>query len=87
MKTFGKRLKAARASAGFKSAQKFAHSMGLEPHSYRKYERGQAEPNFETLMRICELLKVETSYLLPVKIEEPTQRPKPQTKPPSQAAA
>ena len=66
MKTFAKRLKAARERAGFKSAQRFAGQLGMEPHSYRKYERGTAEPNFERLVQICEVLEIETSYLLPI---------------------
>lgn len=65
MKTFAKRLKAARTRAGYKSAQKFAGVLGVEPHSYRKYERGTAEPRFEVLVRMCELLDIETSELLP----------------------
>lgn len=65
MKTFAKRLKAARMRAGYKSAQKFAGVLGVEPHSYRKYERGTAEPRFEILVRMCEMLDIETSELLP----------------------
>lgn len=70
MKTFAKRLKQARKDAGFKSAESFAGSAGIEPHTYRKYERGASEPNFETLMRICELLNIPTSYLLPLENEK-----------------
>lgn len=64
MKTFSTRLKDAR-KAKYGSAEMFAAVVGLEPHTYRKYERGQSEPNFDTLMRICELLDIEASYLLP----------------------
>lgn len=66
MRTFAKRLKQAREAAGYASAQKLAARLGLDPHAYRKYERGDAEPNFETLLRICETLNVETNYLLPL---------------------
>lgn len=69
MRTFGKRLKTAREKAGYKSAQSFANVLGLEPPAYRKYERGASEPNFETLVRICELLSVNTDFLLPIKSE------------------
>ena len=65
MKTFGQRLKLAREQAGHESAQGFAGVLGLEPHTYRKYERGQSEPTLETLVRICELLNVDANYLLP----------------------
>lgn len=70
MKTFAKRLKAARERAGYKSAQRFADAAHLDPHAYRKYERGETEPNFETLLRICELLKITTDDLLPVPKED-----------------
>lgn len=64
MRTFAARLQAAR-KRRYRSAQMFAAVCGLEPHTYRKYERGQSEPNFDTLMRICELLDVDAGYLLP----------------------
>jgi transcriptional regulator with XRE-family HTH domain len=66
LKTFGARLKAARANAGHSSAQQFAYLLGIEPATYRKYERGAAEPNFETLTRICEHLSIAPDYLLPI---------------------
>ena len=69
LRTFGKRLKAAREKAGYDSAQRFAHMLGLEPPTYRKYERGEAEPNFETLTRMCELLKITPNHLLPAAAE------------------
>lgn len=65
MKTFAARLRAAREAKGYDSAQGFAAVLGLEPHTYRKYERGHSEPNFEVLMRICDLLDVDAGYLLP----------------------
>lgn len=73
MRTFAKRLKRAREQAGYASAQRLASTLGIEPHAYRKYERGEAEPNFETLVRICETLRIETSFLLPVHktVDEP----------------
>lgn len=75
MKTFGKRLRKARVEHGFKSAQKFSALIGLEPHTYRKYERGQSEPNFEILVRICEQLEVEPSELIPVEIPKQKRAP------------
>lgn len=65
MRTFATRLRGARKAAGFSSAQRFAGVLGIEPPTYRKYERGDSEPNFEVLMRICELLNVDAGYLLP----------------------
>lgn len=69
MKTFSRRLKQARKDAGWRSAEKFAASMGLEPHTYRKYEAGRSEPNFEILLIICESLKISTAHLLPLEGE------------------
>lgn len=66
MKTFGNRLKKARSKAGYASAQQFAGVLGIEPHTYRKYERGASEPNYDTLTRICELLDVTPNHLLPL---------------------
>jgi transcriptional regulator with XRE-family HTH domain len=65
MKTFAKRLKKAREDAGIKSAEAFAHELGVEPHTYRKYERSETEPNFEVLTKICERLKLTPNDLLP----------------------
>jgi transcriptional regulator with XRE-family HTH domain len=65
MKMFATNLQKSRRAAGYKSAEQFAGVLGLEPHAYRIYERGDAEPNFETLTRICELLNCDFSDLLP----------------------
>ncbi len=66
MRTFGDRLKEARQAAGYRSAQQFAGVLGVEPHTYRKYERGAAEPNYDTLTRICEILAITPNHLLPL---------------------
>ena len=75
MKTFAQRLKAAREEAGYDSAQGFAGVLGLEPHTYRKYERAQSEPTLETLVRICELLNVDANYLLPAACRKQHRKP------------
>lgn len=64
MKTFGARLKKAR-QAKYDSAAKFAHAIGKEEHTYRHYERGESEPDFETLERICNLLEITPNDLMP----------------------
>ncbi len=66
MKTFGTRLKKAREAKGYKSAQQFAGVLNIEPHTYRKYERGAAECNYDTLTRICELLEITPNDLFPL---------------------
>ena len=65
MKKFGKELRAARLRAGWPSAQKFAEHLGIEPPAYRKYERGEASPNLETITRLCSRLNVTPNDLLP----------------------
>lgn len=64
MKKFAQRLKAARV-AKYRSAEQFAHKMGLNPHAYRKYERGTAEPKLETLVRMCKDLEITPDDLFP----------------------
>ncbi len=76
MKTFGRRLKSARRAAGFASAQQFAGVLGKEPHTYRHYERGEAEPDFDTLTRMCELLKVSPNDLLPLAAQAGNSHPR-----------
>lgn len=66
MKTFGQRLRAARVETGYRSAASLAAVLGIEEATYRKYERGASEPNFETLVRICGLLKISPNDLLPL---------------------
>jgi transcriptional regulator with XRE-family HTH domain len=79
MKTFADRLKAAR-EVKYGSAEQFAHTLAFSPHRYRKYERGQAEPNFETLTRICDLLGITPNDLFPdaTAAGERTKRQRPQ---------
>lgn len=64
MKIFAKRLREAR-ERKYPSAQSFAAVLGQEPHTYRHWERGDTEPDFESLTRICELLGVTPNDLLP----------------------
>ena len=66
---FGKNLKRARERL-YPSAQQFAGKIGIEPHTYRAYERGASEPNFETLTRICEHLGITPNDLLPAASSE-----------------
>lgn len=70
MKAFAKRLRAARKRAGYRSAEKFAQALGMEPHSYRHYERGGAEPDLTRLTRICQLLRSSPNELLPLAVAE-----------------
>jgi transcriptional regulator with XRE-family HTH domain len=79
LRTFGQRLRAARLRKGFKSAEAFANHIGMNPHSYRKYERdprntNHAEPDFYTLVRLCEHLEVTPNDLLPEAADLPFQQ-------------
>jgi hypothetical protein len=38
--------------------------MGFDPHAYRKYERGEANPPLDTLVRICVDLEITPNDLL-----------------------
>lgn len=66
MQAFAERLRAARIEAGYAHAKDFAEALGVEPPTYRYWERGQAAPDLTTLTRICRLLKVEPNDLLPL---------------------
>lgn len=79
MKTFGTRLRQARERAGYKSAQSFAGVLGAEPHTYRHWERGESEPDFEMLTRICELLEITPNELLPLAAQSQEARPRKST--------
>jgi transcriptional regulator with XRE-family HTH domain len=68
---FAKRLKAAREAAGFGTAELFAFAFGVEPATYRHWERGTHEPDLTTLQRLCLILRVSVNDLLPV--EEPSE--------------
>jgi len=70
MKTFAQRLRKARLAAGYKSAAKMAGVLGLEEATYRKYERGDSEPSYDTLVRVCEVLKITPNYLLPMACDQ-----------------
>jgi transcriptional regulator with XRE-family HTH domain len=71
---FGQQLKHARERAGYKSAEQFAHKIGIEPHTLRHWERGESAPNLETLTLLCEELGCTPNYLLPAAAEPRTSR-------------
>ena len=67
LREFGRRLTEARIAAGYTSAQLFAFALGVEPHTYRHWERGGHQPEMTTLQRICLILDVSVNDLLPFK--------------------
>lgn len=71
MRTFGAHLKDARVRAGYASAQEAALRLGIEPHTYRMYERGDREADYQSLIRICSLFGITPNDLLPVPASKP----------------
>jgi len=65
MRIFGQQLKAARIDAGFRTAKEFADALGVEPPTYRYWERGKSLPDLVTVARICKLLQRDANYFLP----------------------
>ena len=60
----GERLVLLRLSLGYKKAVDFARALGLEPHTYRMYERSANMPTHEALGRIKELTGASTDWVL-----------------------
>jgi transcriptional regulator with XRE-family HTH domain len=79
MNLFARRLRRARTDAGFRSAQAFANHVGMDPHTYRKYERGECEASYATIILICDNLGLLTSELLPAEADKKGRSPLPRT--------
>jgi transcriptional regulator with XRE-family HTH domain len=47
------RLKALRLAAGYAKARHFARELGISENRYTRYERGEAEPDFDLMRTIC----------------------------------
>ena len=69
MEQFGDRLRAAR-KRKYRFASHFAADLGLESPAYRRYERGEVEPDIELLVRMCDLLEVTADALIPTRAAE-----------------
>jgi transcriptional regulator with XRE-family HTH domain len=65
IQVFAQRLRSARKAAGYTSAACFARALGVEVAAYRYWERGGSAPRLATLIKICELLKIEANELIP----------------------
>lgn len=63
MQGFGARLKAARKEAGL-TQEEIARILHIHRTTYTKYETDQAEPPFDTLIKIAAILEVTVSSLL-----------------------
>lgn len=63
-KSFALRLAACRVAAGYETAEGFANHIKIEPHRYRRYERGEVEPPFEVLVLIADALEKSIDFLI-----------------------
>ena len=63
MQGFGARLKAARKATGL-TQEEIARTIHIHRTTYTKYETDQAEPPFDTLVKIANTLGVCVSSLL-----------------------
>lgn len=64
MRSFGRRLRAARITAGYENASELAVELGIQGPAYRKYERGESLPPLEVLDDIRRLLGCTLDWLL-----------------------
>ena len=63
MATFSERLRQLRTAAGL-SQMEFSKRIGVSKSSVNMYERGEREPNLETLQHIADFFQVDIGYLL-----------------------
>lgn len=63
---FARRLRELRLARGFARARYFAEALGISENRYTRYERGGAEPEFDLLLQICEILGITPNDLLEV---------------------
>lgn len=61
---FAARLKSVRLSRDGETQKTFAEKLGLEEATYGRYERGEVEPNLDTLVKLSKLTKKSLDYLL-----------------------
>ncbi len=64
LRGFGLRLRAARITAGYESAEAFAEELAVDGPRYRKYERGESFPPIDVLKAILELTERRADWLL-----------------------
>ena len=60
---FGRRLRAVRVLRGFKPGDELASAIGIRPEAYRRYERGEAAPQIDTLESLRRVLRVSADWL------------------------
>ena len=60
---FGKKLRETRMARNL-TQQKLADAVGLSLRSYQCYEQGVREPSLDMLVKLADVLRVPTDYLL-----------------------
>ena len=60
---FAQRLETVRSRTGL-DQEEFAARLGLKAERYRRYERGETEPNIEILTKIRQLTKINLNHLV-----------------------
>lgn len=62
MKIFGERLRECRLRSKY-SQQKLGELLSVSQSTVGKYERGELEPSFDMVVKICRLMEVSADYL------------------------
>lgn len=61
---FAKRLTALRITRGYADRRNFARAFGVHEMTYGRWERGETEPTFGMLIRLCQFLETTPDFLL-----------------------
>lgn len=61
----GRRIRAAREKAGFRTGREFAAKLGVKPATLSGWEKGHYSPSLSNFNRIIELTRERSSYLNP----------------------
>lgn len=64
-RTFAARLKNLRRRSGYATARGFAIALGISENRYTRYERAEVEPDLYLISRICKILNVTPSDIVP----------------------
>lgn len=86
---FADRLRSVRLGAGFTTAEEFATMLGMkQPETYRRWERGETEPNITFLRLIAKSTGIDLNFLIngrsgPHPVVAPSASALPLTKPKS----
>lgn len=87
---FGRRLAAIREAAGYDTQTEFATLLKMSVQRYSRYERGETEPNLETLQEIQRITGVSLDFLVGGQVPGarlPANEPAPALPPPAKQLA